>query len=141
MRPAGGPGRDPQPTLDDLTDLVLAERRAGRSVTLDITSDRRDLPRGLALSAYRIVQEALTNVRRHAGEASVVVRVLVTATALEIEVADDGMVQSLEGHDPGYGLAGMRERATMVGGKLSAGPAPGCGFLLTADLPTARAEL
>ena len=48
--------------------LILAERRAGRSVTLDITSDRRDLPRGLALSAYRIVQEALTNVRRHAGE-------------------------------------------------------------------------
>ena len=68
------------------------------------------------------MQEALTNVRRHAGEASVVVRVLVTATALEIEVADDGMVQSLEGHDPGYGLAGMRERATLYGGRIDAGP-------------------
>ena len=132
LRPADGPGRRPQPTLDDVAELVRAEQAAGRSVTLRIVGDRREVPRGLALSAYRIVQEALTNVRKHAGAASATVSVRFAPAALEIEVEDDAAGQprtiSESGHGgPGYGLAGMRERARLYGGHVEAGPRPDVG--------------
>ena len=127
LRPTDGPGRVPQPTLDDVAELVRAERVAGRSVTLEVAGERREVPRGLALSAYRIVQEALTNVRRHAGAASAWVSVRFEPAALEIEVVDDAPGRPCQGDGSGYGLVGMQERARLYGGHVEAGPRPDAG--------------
>jgi signal transduction histidine kinase len=93
-----------------------------------------ELPAGLDLSAYRIVQEALTNVVRHAGPATARVAVRYSPGQVALEVVDDGRGPGAEDRG-GHGLAGMRERAALYGGTLEAGPVPGGGFRVAATLP------
>ncbi len=131
------PALAPQPGLAGLDDLVRHVRDAGLPVTVTVRGEPRPLPPGVDLSAYRIVQEGLTNALKHAGPARATVGLEYGPRDLRIEVADDG-----RGHDPssnggGHGLLGMRERVALYGGELVAGPreAPGRGFALTASLP------
>jgi len=120
--------------LAHLEALVEQVRQAGLPVTLTVEGTPTRLPPGLDLSAYRIVQEALTNALRHAGPASATVMVRYRPGAVELEVADDG--RGVNGRDPagGNGLVGMRERALLFGGELSAGPAAAGGFVVRARL-------
>ena len=122
LRPASGTDRIPQPTLDDLADLVRAEQASGRTVALEIVGDPRDLPRGLELSAFRIVQEALTNVRKHAADASATVSIRFEPAALQVQVMDDSPAARTQEGEPGFGLTGIRERAQLYGGCVEAGP-------------------
>jgi signal transduction histidine kinase len=131
---AGGAERAPQPGLSDLTDLIEDARGAGASVRVTVSGPVAPLPPGVDLTAYRIVQEALTNARRHAPGAAVEVELRFSAGALRLRVRDDGPGPA--GDEPsGHGLLGMRERAAMVGGTLHAGQADGGGFLIDAELP------
>ena len=129
-----GSGLAPQPGLDRLQVLLDEHRSAGGSVGLRTAGTQERLAATVELSAYRIVQEALTNVRKHAPGAAATVELAWTADRLFVRVADDG-----PGPDgtpgPGHGLAGMRERAASVGGTLDAGPGSGGGFVVTATLP------
>jgi signal transduction histidine kinase len=124
----------PQPGLGDLDQLVRNVRKAGLCVDLRVEGQPAALPPGVDLSAYRIVQEALTNVVKHAGPASAEVTVRYGADRVEVEVRDDG-------HPPagspngGNGLIGMRERVAMLGGELQAGVLRGGGFAVVARLP------
>jgi signal transduction histidine kinase len=127
-------GLAPQPGLDDLETLVEQTRLAGLPVELRVEGTPRPVPLGADLSAYRIVQEALTNARKHAGEARATVTVRYDAEALEVEVADDGS-GSGNGDGGGHGLVGIRERVALFGGDLHAGPQPGGGFRVHARLP------
>jgi signal transduction histidine kinase len=123
----------PQPGLSELEALVDGVRAAGLPVTLRVEGELDDLPTGLDLSAYRIVQEALTNAIKHAGASAAEVRVRRTAAGVELEVVDDGAGPS--GNGRGQGLIGMRERASLLGGEVEAGPKPGGGFRVRATLP------
>ncbi|MFE0592881.1 sensor histidine kinase [Micromonospora echinospora] len=125
----GGP---PGP-VDDLDRLVEETRAAGVAVTVD-RADLSRVPAGVRTSAYRIVQEALTNVRRHARATRCRVTVAATDDGLSLAVVDDGTAPRRTGR-PGHGLLGMRERATLHGGSLSAGPEPDGGFAVRATLP------
>lgn len=117
-------GRRPQPGLDDVHELIAAEQAAGRPVSLTVTGAPRELPRGLGLSIYRIVQESLTNVRKHAGRSRCEVTLTYTPDALQVEIADDGLgASTVNGH--GFGIIGMGERARLYGGTLEAGPRAG----------------
>lgn len=135
--------RAPQPSLDRIDDLVEECRAAGLPVALERRGDARPLPVGVDLAAFRIVQEALTNVRRHAGPASAGVTITYGDADVEVEVADDGRGLGADrspaaGSDgTGHGLVGMRERAALYGGSVSAGPRPGGGFAVRARLPLA----
>jgi len=121
----------PQPGLARLDELVDA---AGTHVRLILQGQVVPLPPGVDLTAYRILQEALTNARRHAPGAAVDVELRYASDALHLRVRDNG--PGAAGDDPGgHGLLGMRERAATVGGTLRAGPAAGGGFLVEADLP------
>jgi signal transduction histidine kinase len=134
MRERGGAAElEPQPGLDNLDALLQGVRSAGLPVRLDIEGDPVPLPRALDLSAYRIVQEALTNVLKHsqASHAEVVVRH--GTDALQLEVRDDGR-GSAGGDGLGHGLVGIRERVKLYGGEMSAGPENGGGFVLRASL-------
>jgi signal transduction histidine kinase len=132
--------RRPQPglrqlneLLDDVRDTNSAGTRLimrGRPVTLDS---------GIELAAFRIVQEALTNARRHAPGAAVDVELIYTAEALLLRIRDNGPGPPAAPAGAGHGLLGMRERAAAAGGRLSSGPGPSGGFLIEASLP-ARAE-
>jgi signal transduction histidine kinase len=126
----------PAPSLDDLPELARRAASAGVRVALDLRADP-DVPAGVSLSAYRIVQEALTNVIRHAGPARCEVTVTARDGAVRIEVVDDGTGLPAQApcHHPGHGLAGMRERAVVCGGELTAGPRSGSGFEVKARLP------
>ncbi|WP_310526738.1 histidine kinase [Nocardioides sp.] len=136
---------EPQPTIRQLGPLVERVRSAGLPVALDITGDSRPLAAAVELSAYRIVQEALTNTLKHAGATQV--RVLVRyGERLELEIRDNGSRPSNgasngtgRGSPHGNGLIGMRERVTMLGGDLSATPSPGGGFVVRAQIPIERA--
>jgi signal transduction histidine kinase len=132
-----GNGRAPQPGLARMSELLDAMRASGLPVEAIVEGSPRPLPPGVDLSAYRIVQEALTNALRHAGGASARVVVRYDPGAVELEVADDGPGPP---EDPeasgGHGLIGMRERVQLFGGELEAGPRPGGGFLLRARLPS-----
>ena len=130
----GEPTRDPQPSLARLNELVETARAAGTPVALTLEGQVTPLPQGVDLCAYRILQEALTNVRRHAPGASVDVRLEYAPDALGLRVRDHGPGASSPDLD-GHGLLGMRKRAIMVGGTLSAGPAEGGGFVVDAVLP------
>jgi signal transduction histidine kinase len=130
----GEPARDPQPSLARLNELVETARTAGTPVTLTLEGTVVTLPPGVDLCAYRILQEALTNVRRHAPGAEVEVRLEYAPVALRLRVRDHGPGGESPGVD-GHGLLGMRERALMVGGTLSTGPADGGGFVVEAELP------
>jgi signal transduction histidine kinase len=127
----------PQPGLADLDSLTRPMAAAGLRVTLRAEGlDNRTLPPGVELSAYRIVQESLTNTLRHARARTTDITVAVTDRELTIDVRDDGTGGGrLTGLGAGHGIAGMRERAAMMGGSLAAGPDPAGGFRVRAWLP------
>jgi signal transduction histidine kinase len=134
----GDAERAPQPGLDRLAELLDDARNAGTSVRLVVHGHVVVLPPGIDLTAYRIVQEALTNARRHAPGAAVEVEVAFGDDVLQVRVRDEGP-GSADADPDGHGLLGMRERAAMVGGTLRAGTAPGGGFVVEADLPIGEA--
>jgi signal transduction histidine kinase len=125
----------PQPGLSEIPALVAQLREAGLSVELHVEGERRELPQGIELSAYRIVQEALTNSLKHAGDAHARVHVRYGRESVELEIADDGkgITSELAG---GHGLVGMRERVALYGGRFQATRDPGGGFVVTVALPT-----
>ncbi|MEW2182115.1 sensor histidine kinase [Streptomyces cellulosae] len=129
----------PAPGLARLPDLLESFRRAGLEVAVREEGRARALPPGVDLTAYRIVQEALTNVTKHAAGRGVRVGLDWGGGRLTVTVSDDGGgpagPPALSDRPPGYGLIGMRERAAAVGGELTAGPRPEGGFLVTARLP------
>ncbi len=135
-------GRVPQPGISELPTLADRLRAAGLEVSLSIDGDHTALPPAVTVSAYRIVQEALTNVLKHAGAARAEVSVGCAEGAVTIEVTDDGpgnpaplAVKGAGEVGGGQGLAGMRERVALFGGDLRAGPRPGGGFTVCARLP------
>jgi signal transduction histidine kinase len=131
---AGEAERAPQPGLARLDELVEGARVAGTTVRLVVSGDVVALPAGIDLTAYRIVQEALTNARRHAPGAEVDVEVQFRDRAVHVRVSDNGPGAAGTG-DGGHGLTGMHERVAMVGGGLRVGPADGGGFAVEAHLP------
>jgi signal transduction histidine kinase len=124
----------PQPSLRYLDGLVEQVRDAGLPVELVVQGEASALSPGIDLSAYRIVQEGLTNALKHAGSARARVVVRYAPGELQLEVADDGVGKG-NGGGAGQGLAGMRERVAMYGGELETGPADGGGYVLRARLP------
>ena len=124
----------PQPSLKDVEELVHKIRDAGVPVELHVEGEAGELPPGVDVSAYRIVQEALTNVVKHAGPAHASVVVRYGPDSVELEIADDGRGMS-NGNGPGYGLSGMRERVELHGGSLETGTRSGGGFVVKALLP------
>jgi len=135
-----GAERAPQPSLAQVAQLVGQSRAAGLSVTLEVEGAVRPLPEALDLSAYRIVQEALTNSLKHAGRSQARVLVHYAPDALELEISDNGHgagpnAMAAAGDGAGRGLIGMRERVALFGGELVAGPASDHGFRVRARLP------
>jgi signal transduction histidine kinase len=126
----------PQPGLDGLDALAESVGRAGLPVELHVQGEAFPLPRAVELSAYRIVQEGLTNSLKHARAGHAYVTIRYAAEELEVEVADDGHgpVKS-DGQGHGHGLVGVRERVKIYGGEMSAGPGADGGFVLNARLP------
>ena len=141
------PDTMPQPGLEDLPGLLDSARAGGVTVTTDVTGAPRPLPDGVDLSAYRIVQEALSNAMRHAPGSKVLLKLFYGEAALVIEIRNDGVNGAqADPADPeegrwaglgggGHGIIGMRERAAMLGGHLQAGPVSDDEFLVTAALP------
>jgi signal transduction histidine kinase len=127
-------GLAPQPGIDDLATLIEQTRLAGLPVELHVEGAPQPVPLGADLSAYRIVQEALTNARKHAGKARATVTLRYGAEALELEITDDGPGTG-NADGGGHGLVGMRERVGLFGGEFQAGPRPGGGFRVHARLP------
>jgi signal transduction histidine kinase len=124
----------PQPSLARMEPLITQVRAAGLPVELHIEGMTRELPAGIDLCAYRIVQEALTNSLKHAGPATAAVVLRYGNDALDVEIADTGTA-NVNGDLAGLGLAGMRERVALFGGQLESGPRPGGGYLVKARLP------
>ena len=139
--PDESPDHEPQPGVADIERLVAQTRAAGVETTLRVEGERVPLPPGVELSAYRIVQEALTNVLRHAGPARCTVQISYGAGALELRVTDDGRGASAAPVSRGHGLVGMRERVALFGGDLFAGAVPGGGFAVRATLPLTNASV
>ncbi|MEO3850545.1 sensor histidine kinase [Streptomyces sp. B8F3] len=137
---------EPAPGLTRLPTLLDSFGRAGLEVSLHEEGTARPLPPGVDLTAYRIVQEALTNVTKHAGTGTAQVRLVWNRDRVTLTVADEGRGArtapdaAAPERTPGYGLIGMRERATAVGGRLSAGSRPGGGFLVSTELPLPAAK-
>ena len=125
---------EPQPGVADLERLVDDVGRSGLAVKLEIDGERRSLPPTLDLAAYRIVQEGLTNVRKHADAAHAQVSIRYEQDRLDIVVRDNGRASTAT-PGAGHGLVGVRERVTLLGGQLDAGPAGDGGFVLRARLP------
>jgi signal transduction histidine kinase len=125
----------PQPSLDRVGELVERVRAAGLEVELIEEGTPGDVPEGVGLSAYRIVQESLTNTLKHAFASHVTVRVRHSGVAVEVEVTDDGVGAAL--HGEGRGLIGMRERVALYGGELDAGSRAGGGYGVRARIPVA----
>ena len=125
----------PQPSLQHLDALLAQMQDAGLPVALNLEGIARPLPPGVDLSAYRIVQEALTNTLKHAGPARAVVTLRYQAHALDIDVSDDGSAPANDSLQGGNGMLGMRERVALLGGWLQAGPRPDAGFRVQAHLP------
>ncbi|MET9019417.1 histidine kinase [Actinopolymorpha sp. NPDC004070] len=155
LRQVDEPGpRRPAPSLRRLSDLAASTRAAGLDVRVNVEGTPEPLPSSVDTAAYRIVQEALTNVLRHAGARSAVVRVAYAEQTVAVEVTDDGCgtpaaaagggeggtdggagVGDADGAGGGSGLPGMRERVGALGGRLTVGPLPGGGFRVYAELP------
>jgi signal transduction histidine kinase len=131
---------EPVGGLDRLDDLLTRARDAGLPTTLTVAGTRRGLPPVVDRTAYRIVQEALTNVARHAGPATATVTMSYAEDSLTVQVDDDGRAAATGPPVPGVGLVGMRERVTALGGSLHAGPRPVGGFTVRARLPLADAS-
>ena len=125
----------PTESLADLPELVDRVASSGIAVTLAPLPDLSEIPRETGLATYRIVQESLTNALKHAGPGARVTVSLTAGEELRVEVRDDGRGAAARDDGHGHGLIGMRERAASVDGALSAGPAPGGGYLVTATLP------
>jgi signal transduction histidine kinase len=129
------PGVD-SPGVSAVAGLADAARATGTPVTLDVRLTSGPVPPGVDLAAYRIVQESLTNARRHAPGAPVIVAVTQQQNALEVRITSAAAsTPSAEPHGTGYGINGMRERAATLGGTLVAGPTPDGGFDVHATLP------
>jgi signal transduction histidine kinase len=154
-RPAGGqaasPARrlklTPAPGLADLERLVSTTAGAGVRVDLTRTGERRDIPAAIGQSAFRIVQEALTNVVKHSGAGSCTVTIGCERTALTVEISDPGGVgaaaqppRAVRADGTGHGILGMRERVSLSGGEFTAGPLPGRGFRVWARFPLPAAR-
>jgi signal transduction histidine kinase len=131
----------PQPTVAEIPALLARLASAGLDVDLEMEGTRRQAPAGVELSAYRIVQEALTNTLKHSGAGHATVRLSWSQDHLEVEVSDDGPVAGVTVPPPvradsgGKGLVGMRERVMLFGGELEAGPSPHGGYRVAARLP------
>jgi signal transduction histidine kinase len=125
----------PQPSIATLDRLASTVRTADLNIDLAVVGEVRPLPPGLELSVYRIVQEALTNVLKHAQASKAQVRVDYGPDAITIDVVDDGTARTTSGAPAGHGLIGMRQRARVFGGTTTAGPAPGGGWHVRAELP------
>jgi signal transduction histidine kinase len=132
----------PQPGLDQVPALIDRIRAAGLEAGLSVTGTPRDLPQGLDLAGYRVVQEALTNVIKHAGQAPTAVRIEYRAHDLLIDVANEAPASPGTGlgGGNGRGLIGLRERAAIYGGSLDAGPRPGGGWRVRATIPLQEAS-
>ena len=128
----------PQPSLRTLDILIGTVREAGLEVELDIQGEARELPPGVDLSAYRLVQEALTNTLKYAGPAQAWVTLRWREDELELEVANNGHSEAAS-NGSGHGLAGMRERVALCGGTLETGPRDGGGFVVRCHLPVGSA--
>jgi signal transduction histidine kinase len=137
--------REPQPGVEDLPRLVSRTKETGLGTEFVVTGAARDLPAGVDLSAYRIVQEALTNVIRHAGAGHATVTLAYHPDSLEVTIVDDGRAvpasYGAEGvrdvvNGEGHGLVGMRERIALFGGELRTGAGPGGGYRVHAVIPT-----
>ena len=150
--PDGEAGLAPQPGLDELREMVDRVVTTGLPVELHITGTPRDLPPGLGLAVYRVVQEALTNVIKHAGKPQTEVRLTYEPAAVVVEVADNGrpIPAAVPAPDAsgvsvprggGIGLLGLRERVALYGGELAAGPRPGVGWLVQARMPVEPAQI
>ncbi|WP_406323871.1 sensor histidine kinase [Streptomyces sp. NBC_01637] len=126
--------------LDHIPELVEQASRAGLEATLTIEGQRTHVPAAVGRTAYRIVQESLTNIARHAGAATASVRIVYRADSLAIQVDDDGKATPTAVPKPGLGLLGMRERVTALGGRLRAQPRSERGFTVQAELPVERAS-
>jgi signal transduction histidine kinase len=138
--PATAPPQ-PQPGLAALDALLDQVRAAGLPVTLTLSGDSVRLPDAVDLTAYRIVQEALTNALKHAGPAHASIHLHYGRGRVDITVADDGQGMATSVPGSGHGLTGMRERATLLGGALQAGPQPGGGFRVSVTLPITSPEV
>jgi signal transduction histidine kinase len=125
----------PAPGLADLDRLVREVSGAGVAIEVEADGERNDLPPGVDFTAYRIMQEALTNVLKHAGPARVQIHIDYEPDALAFEVSDDGRGVNGRSNGGGHGLMGMRERVAVYGGAFEAGPRPGGGFRVRARLP------
>ena len=130
--------RSPAPGLARLDALVDRTRAVGVPVAVDVAGPLASLPAAVDLAAYRIVQESLTNVLRHAGTATASVRLALTDDGLTVSVSDTGRGGPAHAGRDGHGLAGMKERVSALGGSLTAGPRPEGGFAVTATLPVRR---
>jgi signal transduction histidine kinase len=130
----------PQPGLASIEALVEQVREAGLRVDLRVEGEPAALPPGIDLSAYRIVQEALTNALKHAGRAEAEVIVRYETAAVELEILDNGVGPHTRANGSGHGLVGMRERVVLYGGLLEAGSRNGHGFAVRARLPLATLE-
>jgi signal transduction histidine kinase len=129
----------PQPGLGSLQSLVEQVRASGLPVAMRIEGEPVSLPAGIDLSAYRIVQEALTNIVKHAGDASAEVVIRYRTRELQLDVVDDGRAAAGDLNGFGHGLIGMKERVTLYGGTLEAGPCDGRGYAVRARLPLREA--
>jgi signal transduction histidine kinase len=133
----GGHGNGPnppQPGLSELDALVAQVRAAGLLVDVAVEGDPAELPAGLDLTAYRVVQEALTNTLKHSGAAQVKVRLVFGPSSLVVDIVDDG-VAAAPGVGAGHGLVGIRERVSLFGGTAIAGPGPAGGWQVRVELP------
>ena len=140
---AGAAGLSPSPRLTDLKELADTVQASGTPVELLIAGDLLQLSPALELSIYRVVQEALTNVVKHAPHASATVSLTASGEDIRIEVTDDGSAAGqprLAGVTPGHGIVGMRERVAAFGGWLVAEPLPGRGFRVLAEIPAKGAR-
>ncbi len=136
MRGVEVSGRRPQPALEDVHELIAAQQATGHSVHLRLQGTPRELPRGLALSIFRIVQEALTNVRKHAHESDCEVTITYTPATVEVTIIDDGVGGTQGPNRSGFGIIGMCERARLYGGTLEAGPqSPDGGWAVRGRFP------
>jgi signal transduction histidine kinase len=135
---------EPMPGLDQLEELICSFAGAGLRVTHEVSGQARQLPEAVELTAYRVIQESLTNTRKHAGCDTAVVRLGYAPGALRLAVEDDGKQATQATRQPaeGHGITGMRERVAALGGRLSAGPRPEGGYRVLAELPlrVARVE-
>jgi signal transduction histidine kinase len=133
---AADPDRDPQPGVPEIDALVEQVRAAGLPVTYRVSPTARELPEGIQLTAYRIVQEALTNTLKHAGlSATAEVELIAGESDVRVSVSDTGTTTSAPNGNGGSGLRGMRERAAVYSGVIEAGPRPQGGWRVTAQLP------